>query len=69
MFAFTQLISVHGKAHGTTRLTPLQTSVSEYFIQSFLFRLQLDQPGARYDQCLLDISRNLASLNDRRSGS
>jgi hypothetical protein len=51
-----QAVSVHGQAHGATRLAPLKACGLEDFVQPFTFGLRLDQTRAGHDHGQLYVS-------------
>ncbi len=62
-------VVIHRQAHGTTRLPPFETRLDENFVQTFLFRLFLDQAGTGNDHRELDVFGPFFSLNDSSGGS
>src|SRR4051812_27634828 len=64
----TQLVGIHGEAHRASRLAPLESRVGEDAVEAFLFRLLLDQTGARHDQ-RANAVRDLAALGDGGGGA
>src|SRR5690606_32825053 len=49
-----EAVGVHGQAHRTARLPPLEAGGDEDLVQAFFFSLALDQPRARHHQHALD---------------
>src|SRR5690606_26673816 len=64
-----QTVGVHGKTHGTARLTPFETGLEKDLVQPFLFGLLFDQARARNYHGLLHIGRHLAATHDFRRGT
>src|SRR5690606_39234317 len=60
VLAAAQLVRVHGQAHRTARLAPLEAGLDEHLVQALGLGLGLDQARARHDQGLLDAGRHLA---------
>src|SRR5690606_36254361 len=57
-----KLVGVHGKAHRATWLPPLKACIKKNLVQTFSFRLILDQAGAWHDHGV-DARGNLAVAN------
>src|SRR5664280_2111950 len=49
-------IGVHGQAHRTTGLAPLEARTAKHGVEAFQFRLLLDQPRAGNDEGELDVA-------------
>src|SRR5258708_18779767 len=54
-------VGVHGEAHRTTRLAPLEAGLQEHLVEALLLGLLLDQARTGHDQGV-DVARDLAAL-------
>src|SRR5271157_1434324 len=62
-FARRQTVGIHRQTHRAARFPPFETGGEENLVQTFSFRLFLDQPGAGNDHGV-DMAGDLAALRD-----
>ncbi|MCY1455527.1 hypothetical protein D9M71_726650 [compost metagenome] len=58
-------VVVHAETHGAAGVAPFEAGIDEGAINSFGLGLPLDQPGARYDQCLGDVAGDPLAEDER----
>src|SRR5690554_715193 len=66
MLAPPQPVGIHGQTHGTARIPPLQSCFKKNLVQTFFFRLNLDQSGTWNHHGLLQAGGYLPAFNHSR---